>query len=416
MRHVITAVAAVLICAMPLCAQAQSAPASRLAVDRSAKDIEQLIADIRSAPDLNTAAADYAEGRNINRNSIPLYEAYIQRMLDLGQPRIAVYPATELARLKPADGLAWAVLAYNDAAQGRYFQALQEVLPAMKHRPDDKTIQHNAANLVAWYEGSQPRPPLPNELARILDQSLEGWKQLPQFAATYAKARQTYTGRAKRSQELAQQIAAAKIRAQGVLAEARDIDSIAARNDAQIRDQWALISQYRYRLSRIEADLAIEPDPGNRLLLRRSADDVRADIARALQSITDRQQETNTIALRKRDLVEALTRINAEIDRLKAEEKAIGPVAPAFSWHAPVGNAKAPAAAPAPVGAPPAPAAPPAPEALRLLDMARLLRANGFADKADETLRDIIKRFPNTAPALEAKDLLGQNPASAPGK
>ncbi|MCE5278602.1 MAG: hypothetical protein ABFD92_01420 [Planctomycetaceae bacterium] len=396
-QRLFTAIATVLLLAGGLWAQ------SRPAVDRSAKDLDQIIADIRSAPDLNTAAADYAEGRNIDRNSIALYEAYTQRMLQLGHPRIAVYPATELTRLKPTDGLAWAVLAYNDAVQGRYFQALQEVLPAMKHRPDDKTIQHNAANLIAWHEGTQPRPALPNELARILDQSLEKWKQLPQFAATYAKARQTYTGRAKRSQEIAEQTAAAQVRRQGVLSEAREIDSVAGRNDLQIRDLWAMINHYRLRLSRIEGDLLVETDPGNRLLLRRQADDVRADIARALQTINDRQQETNTVALRKRELVEALKRINAEIDKLKAEERTLGPVAPAFTWHPPVGD-KPPAAGAAAA----APAAPPAPEALRLLDMARLLRANGFADKADETLRDIIKRFPNTAPAQEAKDLLGQ--------
>ena len=378
-------------------------PAPR-AADPQAKPMEQIIRDIRNAKDLASAGRDYAEGRNIDRNSVELYKAYLTRTLALGKPNIALYPALELVRLKADKGLASAVVAYNRARQGNYFEALKAAVVAMKHRADDTSVQHNTANLAAWYKRARPRPTLPPEVTKILDQSLDDWMLKRQFSETYAKAEKIFDDRTKRIDQIEELIRRKQRKRQDLVRELKELDDKYRDDERDIRNLWRRVYHYRARLKNVEDDLKTETDPDERLRLRRRRDDLRRDIRDTLREIKDLQDKKDDRNRDQRRLQDEIKDIDADIAKLRAEQKRLGPAQPRFTWHPPAKGKVVPDGDKGDDTEKPDPAR--ADDPAKMLKMAKLLLANDFEDKAVETLRDLIKKHPDSPAAKDAAKML----------
>jgi hypothetical protein len=178
--------AALAVLALPVCATAQT-PAGGLA-GLEVDELTKCVQSIESATTPDAAATAYAKGCTLNRRSSKLQLAYLRKMLQLGRPDIAQFPAGELSAIDPKSGLAWGTLAYMEAKKNHYLAALTPAVKAAEFEPKNEPICVNAAQLVAWFETGK-RGSVDAEIARDM-------KDLPsaskEFAAAYKRAKEGF--------------------------------------------------------------------------------------------------------------------------------------------------------------------------------------------------------------------------------
>jgi len=175
--------AALVVLALTVCATAQIGPAG-LEVDEFTKIVQSI--DSATTPD--AAANAYAKGCTMNRRSSRLQLAYLRKMLQLGRPDIAQFPAGELSTIDPKAGLAWGTLAYMQAKKAQYLAALTPAVKAAELEPKNEPICLDAAQLVAWYEAGK-RGSVAADIVKTM-------KDLPsaskEFAAAYKRAKEAF--------------------------------------------------------------------------------------------------------------------------------------------------------------------------------------------------------------------------------
>jgi len=177
-----------------------SGPTTTGPASKPKRSILQLIQSIKGAADAASAGKDYAEARKIDPDSAELGSAYMQTMWKFGKYRTAYYPALQLTKKDPANGLAWAIVGYYHAMRGSYSKALEPTLRAARCLPDDAAIMTNIGYLVAWYEKTRPQPKLSEEMKELIDIGKMVWAGTKQFAeahASYGKATGGDEGAAK---------------------------------------------------------------------------------------------------------------------------------------------------------------------------------------------------------------------------
>ncbi|MCY2926597.1 MAG: hypothetical protein NT031_14390, partial [Planctomycetota bacterium] len=155
---VIAAVVAAL--ALPCPAQQAPAPGGELA---------NALAVIRTAPVPTDVTDAYRDARAKNPACIELHRAYMLRMLKYGVIPPAQGAAERLVALAPADGLAWAVLAYSDGKAGRYAKALDNALHALASESENSSVQSALGQLLAWRENAPEAAGLPAATKAALD-------------------------------------------------------------------------------------------------------------------------------------------------------------------------------------------------------------------------------------------------------
>ena len=119
---------------------------------------------IRRAPNPSAAVDAYAKGLVNAPDSVPLEEAYLVRMVELGVPEMADAQARDLIQRQTGSGVAWAVAAFNDAERGQPVEALGEIATAVQHQARDPFVQRTAGQLLAWYDTEADQSQVPDDV------------------------------------------------------------------------------------------------------------------------------------------------------------------------------------------------------------------------------------------------------------
>lgn len=241
-------------------------------------------------------------------------------------------------------------------------------------------------------------------MTKILDQSLDDWMLKRQFSETYAKAEKIFDDRTKRIDQIEELIRRKQRKRQDLVRELKELDDKYRDDERDIRNLWRRVYHYRARLKNVEDDLKTETDPDERLRLRRRRDDLRRDIRDTLREIKDLQDKKDDRNRDQRRLQDEIKGIDADIAKLRAEQKRLGPAQPRFTWHPPAKGKVVPDGDKRDDTEKPDPAR--ADDPAKMLKMAKLLLANDFEDKAVETLRDLIKKHPDSPAAKDAAKML----------
>lgn len=156
------------------------------------------VAAVQQAPDPTTAADAYQRGREVGAERTLLNQSYVHRMIELGLPGQAEEAAEEVVDADPQDGVAWAVLAYCNAARNDTTAALAEMATAMDYTPGDPFVLGVAGKLMAWYRypGLGDPSELPAELAMRLDEIHAQYSTNEYYAAAFRAASEFYASQA----------------------------------------------------------------------------------------------------------------------------------------------------------------------------------------------------------------------------
>jgi hypothetical protein len=125
---------------------------------------------VQQASDPATAEDAYQRGIDLGADRLAMNQAYMREMINLGLPGQAEDAAEQILDVYPQDGVAWAVLAYADAARNDTTAALAEMATAVDLAPDDAFVMGVAGKLMAWYlyPGLGDPSELPDDLAARL--------------------------------------------------------------------------------------------------------------------------------------------------------------------------------------------------------------------------------------------------------
>lgn len=153
----------------------------------NAQDDQGALAAYQSAPD---------------KTSLELNLAFVEKMVELGMPEKATDQAEVIIAAQPADGLACAVIAFNDARLGNMAEAVAGITLAARSLPDDEFVVRTAAQLAAWLD---QRP----AGVEIHDAVVEAFQEVRQKIA----AQQTFADAYTEAQTAYKELAAAQAQA-----------------------------------------------------------------------------------------------------------------------------------------------------------------------------------------------------------
>jgi hypothetical protein len=406
-------------------------------------ELTQAIRNIESALKPDDAASAYAQGCNVNRSSVKLQDTYMKKQLKLGRPDLANAPAQELTKLDPKNGIAWGDICYVMAKRGpvAYLLALSNGLKGIDLDPENPGICQNVAQLVAWYEADKgKRPTLDPDVAEILKKLTSGGA----YSKEYTKAAKTAKdGFSKLDQERQ----ARKKEADEATAEAKKLETkynqlnetLKAKGkayDATVRR----IETTQDQVNRASADASRATDyrqrdaqDRNQRTQQQQLRTARADADKLLVEGTEMRKQADDTKKEwetKRDHAIKLQRAVSSTDELPVSFGWVPPAvngvitpdlmaAPPKAQVAAGGAAAVPAKtsylAPDAVAATPAAPAGPSPtdraaeaEAADMLDRARLgvdSKDDSMRTMAKNLLAQILKTYPSTKAATEAKTL-----------
>lgn len=430
LQRAIAAAAAVLIAGPAVGLAQAAAPPPGIEWDALTKAIHK----IQKARSHDEAAAAYASGCSINRQSVELQTAYMRRQLQLGRPDTAWHAAKVLLQLRPRTGLAQGVVAYMFAKRDNYAAAFPPGVQAAELEKENPSICQNAAQLLAWHEGAKRKAPLTDltlTLKKLKSSSTSG----KLFADAYRKARRDY---AKLDDEKKQKKAKAdeaeeeakKIKEEGQKL-ARDLDGRKRRYDSEARR----IRSRQRELERVEHEVARSGDYNQRRSLERRRDSTRRNLRRAQDSLSKTRSEARKIKKQLDALEERYKSKLAAANRLRREANAAMEGVPvSFKWQPPavdgvvtpdalVAKAKPKprtSAKDRPVKTYLAPTKAKTTPAVKTVGLASRLAEAEAADKlglakiyvngkmntaAKKLLDEILGSYPNTAAAKEAAEL-----------
>ncbi|HEY7087789.1 MAG TPA: hypothetical protein VH518_06840 [Tepidisphaeraceae bacterium] len=150
------------------------------------------VAEIRKASTPSEVIAAYGVVVGTEGPSVPVEQAYLHKMVDMGLPEMAEAQASDLTRRAPTDGLPWAVAAFMSARNDRNDAALIQIGVAVQNAPEDPFVARTAGQITAWYD-TRPVEQL-SALSDAAKQSLEGFRwrvrQLPMYIDAYRDARE----------------------------------------------------------------------------------------------------------------------------------------------------------------------------------------------------------------------------------
>ncbi len=170
------------------CAQTTMPSATGATYGVSANPSTSPIEAIRQAPDPSAAIEAYAKGVAVEPATDTLREAFIQRMIEFGVPAMAESQARELVNRRPNKGLAWAVLAYANAARGQLTAAVENISHAVNLLPNDEFVQRTAGQLLAWYDTMADLPKVPDATKQTVQRVRTKMTDKTAFNETYQEA------------------------------------------------------------------------------------------------------------------------------------------------------------------------------------------------------------------------------------
>ena len=372
-----------------------------------AETLDMLIKAIRKADDVRKAAGFYSQGRAIDTDSVKLYQAYMRKALHLGYPRIAFYPAVELKRLEAKDGTAWSVIGYYFALRGKYSQAFPTVMKAAELLSDDASVLHNAGHLVAWYEEMPITPVVPIDAKTTMNSNRDSWRARNVFSRTHSATAGILKKRTERIGKLQETIGQKEDSVDALTTQARQLQAAHKNNsrniancDKNMRIVQDRMDKLRYNRSiagyeRTKKQRQYDREMNHEKQYKRSLEVANAAISGKLNTVLDKLGKDKGI------LEEAQ-------EKLREEETTM----PELTWKPPsVDGIVTPDAEPD--GQPTIVLAETVNKpvsrktsAEKDLLIAKMLVSNEALDKAKIALETILKDYPGTEEAAEAKKLL----------
>ncbi|HZL42428.1 MAG TPA: hypothetical protein VFD66_04035 [Verrucomicrobiae bacterium] len=158
----------------------------------NSSDIAGAVQAIQQAPDPSAAVAAYANGVALARNNPKLYEAYVDRMIDLGMPELAYHQAQTLTSLAPDSGRAWGTVAYVEARRGNMVDAVSAINIAGRNSSSDPFVQRTAGEILAWYDVKADKDNLAPGARDGLDSIHHRLNNETAFRTAYDTARKAY--------------------------------------------------------------------------------------------------------------------------------------------------------------------------------------------------------------------------------
>jgi hypothetical protein len=143
----------------------------------NAQDDQQAIAAYQSAPD---------------KTDLELNQAFVQRLVELGMPEKALDQAKIVLAASPADGLASAVIAFNDARLGNMAEAVAGITLAARSLPDDEFVVRTAAQLAAWLDQRPAGVQIHDAVVEAFDEMRQKLAGQKTFADAYTEAQTAY--------------------------------------------------------------------------------------------------------------------------------------------------------------------------------------------------------------------------------
>ena len=392
-------------------------------------DITPLIEAIRTADQPAQAIAAYARANALDRNNIELLNAYLRRMLQLGLPQVAWYPANVLVHLSPDNGMAWAVVGYMHGRDGRLSGAFSATVRAIDRLEDNRSVLFNAGQLAAWYDHQQVPPEVSHVARRILDDRRKQLAENAFFQRGYEAISKAYKKIGRRNADLTKKLAAAE-------ATAREVRKIAVEIDGQMRNLSGEIDDRLSQIDRLRRELRYgytyyRTGPRTTIYVRgahygrqydyypRFYDPYTQD--RIRQGIRDEKQAIEQLRIRRDALLRQGLPVLAELrekqvaiqDLRRQMELNEELIVPSFRWDPPaVDGVITPLRDHWPITPGRLPDLPidPDVEATRKLHLAELYLGFGMTDQARKILLGIVRDYRATDAAAQAAKLLKKFP------
>ena len=143
----------------------------------------------------------YGRGTALLPKSVKLHEAYVRRMIQLGQLALAYQPAQVLTKLEPQNGLAWAVVAHMHAGRDEYEQALTAVVNAAALSRHEPFVLDVAGQMVAWFDHKADKEKIDPAVCRSLAKIREDLAKQKPFTQAYDAAKAFFDEQAAREAE-----------------------------------------------------------------------------------------------------------------------------------------------------------------------------------------------------------------------
>jgi phage shock protein A len=381
------------------------------------------IRTIRDTKDPHEAKTAYARGCTADRSSIALHDIYMRKMLKFGLPQIAQYGARNLVGLDPANGLAWSVVSYGHAGGRRMNEAFAAGMKAGELIDSNPSVVYNTGALMAWQEKSGESLNLPTEVSRRKAAVKKAYEDKKPYEKAYMEIAAAYAERDQVQEAYEGKIEVIQGRFDEVREEAERIDRAMKRLYAKweqlktrVRVLWSRYHGMQddpYWFPRDE-DGNQSSHPVNRRAYERERRELRESIREAEQARDAVGREYGGLQDEGRPKVVALKKMKAEMEGLEKEAKAAFlKDKPAFEWKPPAVDGvvtperelprQAGSSSGGSTGATPG-------EAAKLLNLAKLYFSNSVPEKASETLRKIIAKYPDSEEAKQAKNLLEGTP------
>jgi len=377
-------------------------PASQPATTRPARRVAEFIAQVRQAAHPREAITAYARGCAVDRLNVELHNAHMRRMLQLGQPQLAYFPAQTLVRIQPENGTAWGVLGYLQGKKGKLADALVASIRAGRLAGGDPSILNNVGQLIAWYQG-QPKPPkLSDANMRLIERLKKDLGERQPFVDAYARVSAAYARRDEEAAKVESKITIVEAEGQAARQEAEEAD----RKLRDLNDEIKLRKRTVGRLKGQLGALELLGEESLRGFRRRAM--LRARIRDAEQALDQAETKANQAARDGRAALAIMKRKAFDLRKLRAEvEKVLASVEPSFRWDPPAvdGVVTPVAERMPPLKTTTAPRTPESTAAKRL-EMAKLYLANALTEKAVEMLRRIVLDYGATPAGARAKALL----------
>src|SRR5437763_12115878 len=155
-----------------------------------------VIQAIQQAADPSAVVAAYASGVAFDVENPKILTAYVNRMIDLGLPELAIHQAESLITLETDNSPAWGVVAYVNARRGDMPSALSAIILAGQAAPENVFVQRTAGEIVAWYDFKANKSELPASTNDGLARVRGLLERLPAFTAAYDTAKNAYQAQA----------------------------------------------------------------------------------------------------------------------------------------------------------------------------------------------------------------------------
>ncbi|MCE5278600.1 MAG: hypothetical protein ABFD92_01430 [Planctomycetaceae bacterium] len=386
----------------------------------TAPEVQAIITQLKATDQPGEAAGLFMRGRTLDRNNLDLCRAYMRKMLTLGYPRVAYHGAYEVVRLDSGDGTAWATMAYYLAREGKFALAIDPAVRAAALLNNDASALSNLGQLMGWSDELKHTASLSAKAAGMFKENEKAWTSAGAYSGAYKAARskmKTYNDAMKKSTAAVDEADKQEKEALTVIRNG----TIFVRNARQRVAEWTEENKKN------QTHLDLMNRSGGSGNYKR---DLEARINNTKNGINTLNGQIGQATNKVNEAVRTVAKARDNAAKAKADAAKLS--MPELEWKVPSVDGRAtadaedkgkrftlmpaaPAPAPAdtgdlpPVEPPAATTRPTASEAQSALDLAKMLLQNNRVDKGLQSLREIVLRYPNTAVAKEAQELLKQH-------